>query len=133
MKRIAFVLFLMVVAGCAASIGHLNTPSGKPEVTVNANMKVAAKECYHFLLANGFSASTKNLSLSGNQLLDNGNTNIWIMFNFFQVDSATTTIYATKVIWYKYRGGNRPQTTQADYEELQGYLNEIAQNLSGAK
>jgi hypothetical protein len=136
MKRIAFVLSLIFVVGCAAE-GHLNTPSGRPEVTVNVRVRAAQKECLHFLLANGFTVGqqvdNKNVVLAGHRLLDNGNTNIWINFNYYAVDSATTTIYATKVIWYKHRGGDRPQTSQDDYEELQGYLNAIAQNLSGAK
>jgi len=137
MKRIAFVLFLMFVAGCAAE-GHLNTPSGRPEVTVNASIDAAQKESLHWLLANGFTVgnppdSKQVVHISGHQFMDNGNSNLWIEFNYYPKDSTTTTIYATKVIWYKYRGGNRPQTSQSDYDELQQDLNAIAQNLSASK
>jgi hypothetical protein len=136
MKRTALILSLAIAAGCAAQ-GHLNTPSGRPEVTVPASVQAAQKESLHWLLANGYTvgnppAATEVIHISGHQFIDNGNTNIWIEFNYYSKDSTTTTIYATKTIWYK-RGGNRPQTTQDDYDELQGDLNAIAQNLTASK
>ena len=136
MKPIAIVLSLILIAGCAAT-GHLNTPSGRPEVTVHATLNDAQKESLHWLLGNGYTVGnpgdTKELiSLSGHQLIDNGNTNIWVTFNYFSKDTVTTTIYASKIIWYRH-GGNRPQTTQADYEELQGDLTTIAQDLAPSK
>ncbi len=136
MKRIAFVLTLMIAAGCAAT-GHLNTPSGKPEITVHAGLDAAQKESRHWLLSNGYTIgnspdSKEIVHISGHQFEDNGNTNIWIEFNYYSKDSTTTTIYASKTIWYKHVG-NRPQATQADYDELMVDLNSIAQNLAGAK
>jgi hypothetical protein len=129
MKRIAFVLALIFSAGCAAE-GHLNTPSGRPEITVNVRRSVAEKECLRFLLANGFTVGNdRAVALSGNRLQDNGNPNIRITFNYYVVDNTTTTIYVTKTNWYKH-SREHPQTTQADYEELQNDLNAIAQNLA---
>ena len=138
MKRIAVVLFLMFAAGCAASVGHLSTPSGKPEVTVRANLKTAQNESVHWLLANGFTVGNQDptkqiLLIAGNQPADNGNTNVWIRFNYYQPDSMTATIYATKGIWTRYRNITIPQTSQADFDELQQALNAIAQNLSTSK
>jgi hypothetical protein len=137
MKRIALFLSLFV-AGCAVSVGHLNTPSGKPEVTVHANLKAAQNESVHWLLANGFTVGnldpTKQILLiSGNLPGDNGNSNVWIRFNYYQPDSTTTTIYASKSVWTRYRNITVPQTSQADLDELQQALNSIAQNLSAPK
>lgn len=133
MKQILFVFIVAGFVGCAAP-GHLNTPSGTPEVTVHATAQAAQKECMRWLLANGFEvgnppdATRQIVSFSGHQFTDYGNTNTWINFNYFSADSTTTTIYAKKVIWYK-SSGNKPQTSQADYVELQNDLDAIAQNL----
>ena len=136
MKRTSLILSLAIVAGCAAQ-GHLNTPSGHPEVTVRASVQDAQKASLQWLLANGFTvgnppANAQVIELSGHQYFDNGSTNMWITFNYFPKDSTTTTIYASKVNWFR-PSGNRPQTTQEDYEELQGDLNTIAQNLTAPK
>ena len=101
-------------------------------------MQAAQKESVHWLLANGFIVGNQDpvkdvLLISGNEQTDNGNTNTWIRFNYYQQDSTTTTMYATKSIWTRYRNLNVPQTSQADYQELQGILNTIAQNLSPSK
>lgn len=135
MKRTSLILSLAIIAGCAAQ-GHLNTPSGRPEVTVRASEQDAQKASLRWLLANGFTvgnppANTQVIELSGHQYFDDGNTNVWITFNYFSADSATT-IYASKINWFR-SSGNRPQTTQADYDELQGDLNTIAQYLSATK
>ena len=138
MKRIAFVLSLMIAAGCAVTVGHLSTPSGKPEITVHATLKAAQDESVHWLLAKCFTVGNQDptkriLLISGNMPADNGYTNVWIRFNFYQPDSTTTTIYASKAIWTRYRNVTSPQTSQADFEALQQALNSIAQNLSGSK
>ncbi len=138
MKRIALVLALMIAAGCAAT-GHLNTPSGHPEITVHASLQDSQKASLQWLLVNGYEvgnppdATREVVFIAGHQFVDNGNTNIWIHFNYFPKDSTTTTIYASKIIWHRYRNQNLPQTSQQDYEELQGDLNAIAQNLPASK
>ena len=134
MKKIAFVLSILFLAGCA-STGHLNTPSGRPEITVRSSIANARKETTHWLLSGGYTvgntpdATSDVIFISGNQYYDNGATSVTLRFNFFPVDSMTTTIYATKIIWRRF-GGNQPQTSQSDFEELQNDLNAIAQNLS---
>jgi hypothetical protein len=138
MKRITLVLALMIaVAGCAAP-GHLNTPSGHPEVTVHASLQGAQNESMHWLLANGFTVGNQDLTkqiifIAGFQSMDGGATNLRISFNYYQKDSTTTTIYAAKDYYYRYRTGGNPQTSQSDYEELQQDLNAIAQNLTQSK
>jgi hypothetical protein len=136
MKKITLVFALMIaLAGCAAE-GHLNTPSGRPEITVNANLNDAQQESLHWLLANGYTVGSQQdtrLVLAGHQLLNSGAINVWITFNYYQKDNMTTTIYATKDFYYRYRSGAYPQYSQADYEELQQDLTTIAQNLSASK
>ena len=133
MRKILYVLAFLAISSCAAP-GHLNTPSGTPEVTVHASVQQAQKESQHWLLSHGFEvgnlpdASRQVVYISGHQFMDNGNSNVWISFNYYSPDSTTTTIYAKKVIWYKHTG-NKPQTSQSDYEELQSDLMAIAESL----
>jgi hypothetical protein len=133
MKKSSVVLLAILSAGCAAP-GHLTTPSGTPEVTVHVSAREAQKESMHWLLSHGFEvgnppdATREIVQISGHHLEDGGNKNTWITFNYFSADSATTTIYAKKLIWYRFTG-NRPQTSQADFEELQNDLQEIASSL----
>jgi hypothetical protein len=136
MKRIAFVLIVIFVAGCAAP-GHLNTPSGHPEVTVHATLQEAQKESVHWLLANGFTVGNQDptkqiLLISGNLPTNGGANNIWVTFNYYQPDSTTTTIYAKKGVWNRYSNITSPQTSQADYDELQQALNAIAQEIAAS-
>ncbi len=131
MTRLVLVLTLLI-AGCAAP-GHLNTPSGRPELTVHAPMDLAQKACLHWFLANGFMVqnpgNTKEIiELSGNQFFHGGATNVWITYSFYPVNSTTTTIYAAKTIWYRF-GGDTPQTSQEDYKELQNDLQAIAADI----
>lgn len=111
MKKTTFVLFAVFMAGCA---GHLNTPSGTPEVTVHASKSKAEKESMHWLRTHGNEVEP----------------HAWISFDFSSPDSTTTTIYAKKVMKGPFPGDTpHTCTSQSDYEELQHDLGEIAERF----
>ena len=142
------LLVLFVVFGCAA-VGHLNTPSGQPEITVHAPVAVAQNVALGWLLSNGYKVGqqvdTKAVSLSGGKDVTSayyrlfpGNQDIQrVLFNFFAKDSTTTVIYATRSVTSTRtqagRGGTTGEYTelrsQEDLDSTQSALNVIAASI----
>jgi hypothetical protein len=146
MKRIAFVLFLMLAAGCAAR-GHLLTPSGKPEITVPANLDQSQHASKAWLLRNGYEIGQKfvvdGVMLEGGKDVTSGfwsamggTDDEYVIFNFIARDSSNTTIYVNKQT-ESYRVASGGQHTlsmtqnysQEDFENLQKALVEISDSL----
>jgi hypothetical protein len=142
MKRIAFVLSLIFVVGCAAE-GHLTTPSGKPEVTINGSIKNVQNACLAWLLSHdyhvGSQIDTKDVVLAGEKDISAGlwkayGASTWdrILFNFLVRDSTTVTVYANRATINRPAGvpaSMASQNSQSDLEFLQSMLGEIAESV----
>jgi hypothetical protein len=147
MRRTSLLLLIAVVSGCAAP-GHLTTPSGKPEITVHASIEQAQKVSLAWLLGHGYEVGEKfvlkDVMLRGGKDVTSGfasamgGTDIeYVLFNFIDRDSNTTTIYANKETANSrltpaqtHRITMTQNNSQEEYENLQHVLTLISDSLN---
>ena len=146
----------LIIAGCAAT-GHLNTLSGRPEITVHSTTKEVAHQCAGWLLQNSYQIDQQNdFLVSGTKDVTSGFTSFTTAgtdrqrtaFNFIDRDSGAVTIYANRTVvqqrpatygattttgFLGSSGGSsveKPIDSQDDMDELQLILNKSPLHLS---
>jgi hypothetical protein len=130
MKRLMLTLSLLS-GGCAAT-GHLNTPSGKPEITVQVDKSKVAAACAAWLAQHDYQIEKQTeFSLSG---LHNGSLGLtadqmFLRESFtFLTTNGGTTVYATKATVTRNPSGGETEDilrTQSGLELTQNDLNEV--------
>ncbi len=130
MRALLILLLAFVLVSCAGG-GVLNTPSGKPEVTVFASQQKAMDASAAWLMRNGYTIDRQtDYSIEGARSLSLSTVQLE-SFSVAPVDSFRVTIYATRTqVSHGYWGPDvYEETSQHDFNELQSELNEIAADI----